>query len=59
MLRDDIVVVKNPAKRATYPARLRRITARIEINGVNTEMTFLSSNLEWAATSICRLYLAR
>jgi hypothetical protein len=59
ILRDDIVVAKNPTKRAEYPGRMRRITARIEINGVDTEMTFLSNNLEWAATSICELYQAR
>jgi len=59
ILHDDIVVVKNPAKRADYPGRMRRITALIEINGVDTVMTFLSDNLEWAASSICDLYKAR
>ena len=35
------------------------ITALIEVNDVDIEMTFFSNNLEWAASSICDLYKAR
>jgi hypothetical protein len=59
ILRDDVVVVMSPAKRADYPGRLRRITALIEVNGVDTVMIFFSDNLDWAASSICDLYKAR
>jgi hypothetical protein len=59
ILRDDIVVVENANKRKGYPDRMRRITALIEINGVDTEMVFFSNNLDWAASSICDLYKAR
>ena len=59
ILRDDIVVVENANKRKGYPDRMRRITALIEINGVDTEMVFFSNNLHWAASSICDLYKAR
>ncbi len=59
ILRDDIVVVMNQSKRADYPGRMRRVTALIEVNGVDTEMSFLSDNLEWAASSICDLYKSR
>jgi len=59
ILRDDIVVVENAEKRKVYPERMRRITARVEVNGVDTEMVFFSNNLDWAASSICDLYKAR
>ena len=59
ILRDDIVVVENANKRKGYPDRMRRITALIEVNGVDTEMVFFSNNLDWAASSICDLYKAR
>jgi hypothetical protein len=59
ILRDDIVIVENPVKRADYPAKLRRITAIVEVDGEDTEMVFFSNNMEWAASSICELYKAR
>jgi len=59
ILRDDVVLVKNTSKRQDYPARLRRITAIIEINGEDKVMTFFSNNLDWTASSICDLYKAR
>jgi len=59
ILRDDIVVVENTGKRKAYPERMRRITAFVEVDGVDTEMVFFSNNLDWAASSICDLYKAR
>jgi len=59
IVRDDIVIVENPAKRADYPAKMRRITAIVEVNGEDTEMVFFSNNMQWAASSICELYKAR
>lgn len=59
ILRDDIVIVENEGKRKSYPDRMRRITAIVEVDGVDTEMTFFSNNLAWAASSICDLYKAR
>jgi hypothetical protein len=59
ILRDDIVLVRNLAKRQDYPERLRRIVAIVEVDGEDREMTFFTNNLEWAASSICDLYKAR
>lgn len=59
ILRDDIVIVENHGKRMDYPKKMRRITAIVEVNGVDTEMVFFSNNMEWAASSICDLYKAR
>ena len=59
ILRDDIVLVENPGKRKDYPEQMRRITAIVELDGEDTEMTFFTNNFEWAASSICELYKAR
>jgi hypothetical protein len=59
ILRDDMVIVENANKREDYPERMRRVTAVVDINGVDTEMTFFTNNFEWAASSICDLYKAR
>ena len=59
ILRDDVVIVENPGKREDYPERMRRVIAIVELDGVDTEMTFFTNNFDWAASSICDLYKAR
>jgi hypothetical protein len=59
ILRDDEIVLKVKASRAEYPARLRRIVARVEVDGKEVEMVFLTDNLAWAASSVVALYKAR
>jgi hypothetical protein len=59
ILRNDMVIVENVNKREDYPERMRRVTAVVDINGVDTEMTFFTNNFGWAASSICDLYKAR
>ena len=59
LLRDDEIVLTVPTSRAEYPARLRRIVARVEVDGKEVEMVFLTDNLEWAASSVVALYKAR
>jgi len=59
ILRDELIVLKSPASRQTYPDRLRRIVALVEVDGREQEMVFLSNNLEWSAESIVELYRCR
>lgn len=59
ILRDDLVVLTTPASKAKYPRPLRRIHALVEVDGQEREMTFITNNLEWAASSICDLYKCR
>lgn len=59
ILRDDIVVLTVATSRAAYPERLRRIVAIVEIEGVPTEMTFITNNIEWSAASIADIYKCR
>ena len=59
ILRDDIVVLKGPSSSQKYPQRFRRVVAMVEVNGELTKMTFITNNLQWAASSICDLYKCR
>jgi Transposase DDE domain/Domain of unknown function (DUF4372) len=59
ILRDDLVVIESRIKQKAYPQTLRRVTARLEIDGQEVVMEFLTNNMEWAASSICDLYKAR
>ena len=42
-----------------YPQKLRLVRAKVEVNGTEKEMEFITNNMEWAATSICDLYKSR
>lgn len=59
ILRDDEVVLVTTDSRREYPNRLRRITARIEVDGQETVMEFLTNNFDWAASSVADLYRCR
>lgn len=59
IIRDDIVVLKGTLTAQKYPGKFRRVVAMVEIDGEMTEMTFITNNLEWAASSICDLYKCR
>ena len=56
ILRDDLVVLKGATSRKKYPQRFRRVAALVEVDGELTEMTFITNNLAWAASSIADLY---
>jgi hypothetical protein len=59
ILRDDAVTLKVASSRRAYPDPLRRVVALVEIDGVMTEMTFITNNMEWSAASIAELYKSR
>jgi hypothetical protein len=59
ILRDDLVLLKDKKSRLKHPKRFRRVIAMVEVNGQLKEMTFITNNLEWAASSVCDLYQAR
>ena len=59
ILRDDLVVLKNPESRANDPHRLRRVRALVEVDGQQREMEFLTNNLAWSAGSVADLYRCR
>jgi Transposase DDE domain/Domain of unknown function (DUF4372) len=59
ILRDDLIRLKTRASRQVFPELMRRIVARVEVDGTEVEMVFLSNNLEWSAASIVELYRCR
>ena len=59
ILRDDLIVLTNPAVQAVYPVELRCVTALVEVDGQWREMVFLTNNLTWSAQTIADLYRCR
>jgi hypothetical protein len=59
ILKDELVVLKGHYARIDYPGVLRRVTARVEIDGEMRVMVFLTNNTEWSASSIADLYRCR
>jgi hypothetical protein len=59
ILQDDEILLTHSKSRHSYPVRLRRVVARVEINAQLVEMTFITNNMQWAASSICDLYKSR
>lgn len=59
ILSDKLVVFGNKEQRKKYPKVFRLVTALVEINGEQQEMTFITNNTQWAASSVADLYKSR
>jgi hypothetical protein len=59
ILRDAIVKLTLRKTHRDYPAIVRRVVARVEVDGVEREMTFLTNQLDWVASSVGDLYRCR
>jgi len=59
ILRDDLITLKTKKSREQHPGKLRRIQMLVLIDGKEVEMTFITNNIEWAASSIGDLYKSR
>jgi hypothetical protein len=59
VLRDELVVLKGHYARSDYPGVLRRVTARVELDGEEHVLVFLTNNLAWAGGSVADLYRCR
>jgi len=59
VIADELVEPVLARSKALYPAPLRRVTARVEVDGKTVEMAFLTNNLEWSARTVAELYRAR
>jgi len=59
ILQDGIIRLDGQQSQKKYPGLLRLIVAKIEVDGKEVEMTFMSNNMEWSAGSICDLYKGR
>ncbi len=58
ILRDDLIELTGPAAQ-DYPVALRRVAARVEVDGQRREMVFLTNNFTWSAQTIADLYRCR
>lgn len=59
ILRDEIIELTTFCSKSSYPQRLRRVVAIVEINGEDVEMEFLTNNLSWSAWTVAELYRCR
>jgi hypothetical protein len=59
ILCDDLIVLSTQAVAKDYSEVLRRITALVEVDGVEQEMVFLTNNMEWSLASVADLYRSR
>jgi IS4 transposase len=59
VLRDEYIVTTGRYSAVEYPEKLRRVTARVVIDGAECELTFLTNNFTWSAGSIADLYRCR
>jgi len=57
ILKDEIVVLNNP--KPGHPESMRRVTARVEVDGKEREMVFLTNNMEWSPQTVVDLYGCR
>lgn len=59
ILRDELIVLIGHYARRDYPGVLRRVTALIEVDGIEREMVFLTNNLTWSPRTVADLYRCR
>ena len=59
ILRDEYVKLEDPKTSRKYPEPLRRVDAIVEVDNKPRQMSFLTNNMEWSASSICDLYKSR
>lgn len=59
MLKDELVVLKGHYARKDYPGVLRRVTDRVELDGEERVLVFLTNNLDWSGGSVADLYRCR
>jgi len=59
IIRDVIIRLKDRKTAIKHPSTLRLVEATVEIDGELRQMSFITNNIEWAASSICELYKSR
>lgn len=59
ILRDDVILLQGPKSKALYPQRLRRVLARVQVDGQDVELEFLTNQLDWQPSSVADLYRCR
>ena len=58
ILQDELIALGNPNVRPA-PGQLSRVVARVELDGQEREMTFLTNHFHWSPRSVADLYRCR
>jgi hypothetical protein len=56
---DETIRLTGAKTAKAYPEEIRRVTAHVCVDGKWRDMTFLTNNFDWSATTIAELYRAR
>lgn len=56
---DESITLTVAKSAGLYPGQLRRVVARVEVDGEQRELVFLTNNFEWSAGTIADLYRCR
>lgn len=59
VLRDEVIELTTYASHRSYPKRLRRVVAVVELDGEDRELEFLTDNFDWSAWTVAELYRCR
>lgn len=59
ILADELVVATGTWVEGDYPGVLRRVRARVTLDGEERELVFLTNHLAWSASSVAELYRCR
>lgn len=59
ILRDCVIQLKYHNAKTAYPQKLRLVRARVQVDGQEQIMEFITNNLQWAAASVADLYRCR
>lgn len=59
IIRDELIRLTITNSEKEYPRPFRRVEAKVEVDGKQQIMVFITNNVEWAPRSICDLYKSR
>ena len=59
ILADETVLMSRKGSAEKYPEALRRITAVVEVDGRDIQMTFITNSFDWSPRTVAELYKAR
>ncbi len=59
ILQDELIELSGLTTGRDYPGRLRRVTARVMIDGEECVLVLLTNNLAWSGASVAELYRCR
>jgi len=59
ILRDCVVELKYHNSKRDYAGQMRLVKAKVEVDGKERAMEFLTNNLEWSGSSVADLYRCR